>query len=95
MRKQKVMAGKGNHLRMRGMPPPRINTVRNPISRHALTVDALVSGNMVCNVSEDRDQRTWIATGVRHRELPDGMGLAAQVAEGDGTPRQGSAFRAG
>ena len=58
---------------------------RNDFPGHACTAHALVSSNLVHHESEERNERPGSATDFRAGQLPDGLGVAAQIA-----PRYGS-----
>jgi len=70
---------------------PSIGDSGNDLSRQSVAVDNMVSGHLVCDEPEKRSECAWVETYSGFWELPDGLGLVAQVSTGDGATRTGSA----
>src|SRR5271169_3893038 len=64
-------------------------------SRYANSADGLVSCYVVGDQSEEWSQRLGATASLGLGELPDGLGLAAQIAAGHGKARTGSTLGTG
>ena len=67
----------------------------NDFSRHAQTIDALVSCDLVGYFSEERSQRTWNTAYLGFRELRNSVDVDAQTSAGNDSPGSRSTRRQG
>lgn len=65
---------------------------RYNLSRHPHFLTDLVSSHLVCNQPKTGRERFGVATSFGFGQLPNRLGLAAQVEAGDGAAGTGSAF---
>ena len=75
------------------LPAEDIGDRRHDLPPHADPVVDMVRRDLVPDLAEERDVRARPAAGPRVRLLRDGVGVAAQAASGDGSPRAGQALR--
>jgi len=76
-----------NAVGMRELWSADFRNGRNDLSRHAHAIDDLVPRYVVGNQPKDGHQRARLAEDPGLGQLPDRLGMASQIAAGNGPPR--------
>src|SRR5512146_2570295 len=71
-------------LALRKVRSGNLGDGRYDLPRHQTGVDDLVSGDVACDLAEERHQRAGPAAGARFGQLQNRLDAASQVATGDG-----------
>ena len=93
VRRRPVLAHRRGPVDVPGLPAADLGDGGDDLPPHPHADVDVVRGDLVRDLTEERDVRAGPAAGPRVRLLRDGVGVAAQAAPGDGPPGPGPAVR--